>query len=158
VGPKLFDSRGQEFSIGHLSHPSSEIRQPFDGPERADVTKERMFIVSKAINHVVFPVKDLARSTKLFAKLLGTEPYADSPYYVGFRVEGQEVGLDPNGHKKGVGGPLPFWEVADIRATVEELVGDGASIIEGVRDVGGGKLVASLKDWDGNPIGLTQSP
>lgn len=117
-----------------------------------------MIIVSKPINHIVFPVKDLARSTKLFARLMGTEPYADSPYYVGFRSEGQEVGLDPNGHKKGVTGPLPFWEVPDIRAKVQELVADGASILEEVRDVGGGKLVASLKDWDGNPIGLTQTP
>lgn len=30
------------------------------------------------------------------------EPYADQPYYVGFKVEGQDVGLDPRGHDQGM--------------------------------------------------------
>jgi hypothetical protein len=34
----------------------------------------------------------------------------------------------------------------------------GAEAHQGVRDVGGGKLLASVKDADGNVIGLIQSP
>jgi catechol 2,3-dioxygenase-like lactoylglutathione lyase family enzyme len=61
--------------------------------------------MSQAISLVVYPVKDLGKAKALYGKWLGTEPYADAPYYVGFRVGDQEVGLDPNGHKQGMAGP-----------------------------------------------------
>jgi hypothetical protein len=37
---------------------------------------------------------------------LGVAPYVDAPYYVGFKVGELEVGLDPNGHRKGQTGPI----------------------------------------------------
>lgn len=46
----------------------------------------------------VYPVKDIAGARALYREVLGVEPYADMPYYVGFRVGDQEIGLDPNGH------------------------------------------------------------
>ena len=51
----------------------------------------------QGITLLVYPVKDLARAKTLYSKLLGVEPYADAPYYVGFRIGDQEIGLDPNG-------------------------------------------------------------
>ena len=51
---------------------------------------------------IIYPVKDIARAKELFHSLLGVEPYADQPYYVGFRVGDQEIGLDPNGHRWGM--------------------------------------------------------
>jgi len=47
------------------------------------------------------PLRDLAKAKAVYRELLGLEPYADEPYYVGFRVGDQELGLDPNGHGKG---------------------------------------------------------
>jgi predicted enzyme related to lactoylglutathione lyase len=47
--------------------------------------------------------------------------------------------------------------VDDINQTVEALVKEGAQISQPVRNVGGGRLVASVKDADGNSIGLIQS-
>ena len=38
---------------------------------------------------------DIGRARALFRALLGEAPYTDDPYYVGFRAEGQEIGLDP---------------------------------------------------------------
>jgi hypothetical protein len=35
------------------------------------------------IKTIVFPVEDLAGAKALFRNLLGVEPYADEPYYVG---------------------------------------------------------------------------
>ena len=29
----------------------------------------------------------------------------DQPYYVGYNVAGQDIGLDPNGHRQGMTGP-----------------------------------------------------
>ena len=33
----------------------------------------------------------------------------DEPYYVGYKVAGQDVGLDHNGHSQGMTGPLGYW-------------------------------------------------
>jgi predicted enzyme related to lactoylglutathione lyase len=107
---------------------------------------------------IIYPVKDLDQAKGLYGKLLGVAPYADEPYYVGFRVADQELGLDPNGHSQGMTGPVGYWEVDDIQQTLELLTGAGAEIHQAVRDVGGGKLIASVKDADGNVTGLAQSP
>ena len=92
------------------------------------------------------------------APLLGVEPYADQPYYVGFRVGEQEVGLDPDGHARGMTGPIEYWQVSDIRKTLQSLLDAGAQAEEPVKDVGGGKLTAAVRDADGNVIRLLQSP
>ena len=66
------------------------------------------------------------------------------------------VGLDPNGHRQGITGPVAFLSVDDIRGRLEALVSAGAEVVQDVRDVGNGRLVASLKDADGNMLGLMQ--
>lgn len=109
------------------------------------------------ISLFVYPVKDLARAKKLYGTLLGVEPYADAPYYVGYRVGGQEIGLDPNAQSKGTG-PLGYYQVKDIKKTLQSLLVAGARAQQEVKDVGGGKLIATVLDADGNLIGLVQSP
>jgi hypothetical protein len=54
-------------------------------------------------------VKDLAASMPLYAQLFGVAPIMDEPYYVRFNIDGQDVGLDPNGHSKGMTGPVGYW-------------------------------------------------
>lgn len=114
--------------------------------------------MNQGIRLFVYPVKDIARAKKLHSKLLGVEPYADAPYYVGFRVGDQEIGLDPNGHNAGLTGPVGYLNVADIKKSLRELLEAGARVHQDVKDVGGGKLIALLKDPDNNIIGLVQSP
>jgi predicted enzyme related to lactoylglutathione lyase len=109
--------------------------------------------VNNGMRTVIYPVGDIAKAKALFGKLLGTEPYADEAYYVGFRIGDQEIGLDPNGHKQGMTG---YWHVDDIRTYLQTLVEAGAVVLEDVRDVGGGRLIATVKDADGNLIGLLQ--
>jgi extradiol dioxygenase family protein len=62
--------------------------------------------MTSAFRTIIYPVKDLAKAKTLYSELLGVEPYADEAYYVGFNVEGQDVGLDPRGHSKGMTGPV----------------------------------------------------
>jgi predicted enzyme related to lactoylglutathione lyase len=114
--------------------------------------------MTSGIRTIVFPVKDLARAKTLFGTLVGAAPYADEAYYVGFRVGDQEIGLDPNGHSQGMSGPVGYWHVGDIEKSLELLLDAGAETQQAVRDVGGGKLVATVTDPDGNVIGLVQSP
>jgi len=113
--------------------------------------------MTSGLKTVIYPVKDLASAKKLYGTLLGVEPYADQPYYVGFNVGGQDVGLDPHGHSKGMTGPLPYWHVSDIQASIDDLVAIGAELQQEPTDVGGGNLIATVKDTDGNVIGLFQA-
>ena len=78
----------------------------------------------------------------------------DGKFYVGFRTGGLEVGLDPNG----TGGPICYWDVDDIAASVQSLVAAGATLDEAPHDVGRGLLVAKVRDADGNAIGFRQQP
>lgn len=112
--------------------------------------------MTAGLNTIIYPVKDIARAKAMFSALLETEPYADEPYYVGFKDAGQDVGLDPNGHSRGMTGPVPYWHVTDIRARLAALLDAGAELLQDVTDVGGGKLIASVKDADGNLVGITQ--
>jgi len=113
--------------------------------------------MTSGIRTVIYPVKDLAAAKTLYTKLIGVEPVMDEPYYVGFKVDGQDIGLDPNGHRQGMTGPLAYWHVDDVNVSLQQLLDAGAEVQQAVRDVGGGKLVASVMDADGNAIGLVQS-
>ncbi len=112
----------------------------------------------QGIRLFLYPVKGIAQAKTLYRTLLGVEPYADEVYYVGFRVGDQEIGLDPNGHYKGMTGPVGYWQVNDIKKSMQLLLDAGAQAQQEIQDVGGGKLIASVKDADGNIIGLIQSP
>ena len=114
--------------------------------------------MSQGISVLVYPVKDLTQAKTLFSEFLGVEPYVDQPYYVGFRVGDQEIGLDPHGHKKGNTSPIAYREVTDITKSLQSLLDAGGKAHQDVQDVGGGKLIASVKDADDNIIGLMQSP
>lgn len=107
-------------------------------------------------NTVLYPVKDLDKAKALFVALFGTEPHADAPYYVGFSVSGAEIGLVPGGHDQGMTGPVPFFEVEDMAATLGALRAAGATVVQEPTDVGGGLQVAKVADADGNDIGLRQ--
>jgi predicted enzyme related to lactoylglutathione lyase len=105
---------------------------------------------------IIYPVKDLARAKELYGALLGVEPSSDAPYYVGFTVGDQQVGLDPNGHSQGMTGPIGYWHVEDIAATIERLVAAGGQVRQDARNVGGTRQIATVADADGNVIGLLQ--
>jgi len=111
--------------------------------------------MNQGIRTIIYPVKDIARAKTLFRKLLEVEPYADEPYYVGFRVGDQEIGLDPNGHKAGMTG---YYHVDNIKQSLQSLLDAGAQMQQEIKDVGGGRLIATVKDAAGNIIGLLQDP
>ncbi|MEU3826733.1 glyoxalase [Streptomyces sp. SID486] len=114
--------------------------------------------MTAGLQTIIYPVKDLDAAKALFGALLGVEPYADEPYYVGYKAAGQDVGLDPNGHAKGMTGPVPYWHVTDLRQRLAALLEAGAQLLQDAQDVGGGRLIASVRDTDGNLVGLLQDP
>jgi predicted enzyme related to lactoylglutathione lyase len=114
--------------------------------------------MSDGIRTLIYPVRNIEQTKSLLGIVLGTEPYVDEPYYVGFRTDGTEIGLDPNGHSRGMIGPVPYAEVADINATYDLLIKAGAEGVQEPKGVGQGKLIAYVKDADGNMIGIMHTP
>ncbi len=110
------------------------------------------------LNTVLYPVKDLDKAKAFFAAFFGVDPHVDSPYYVGFSVNGAEIGLLPEGLNQGMTGPVPFFDVDDISASLGDLKAAGAHVTQEPTDVGAGMLVAKVKDANDNDIGLRQLP
>jgi predicted enzyme related to lactoylglutathione lyase len=108
---------------------------------------------TQGIKTVLHPVSDLEKAKPVYTALLGVAPMADAPYYVGYEAEGQQIGLVPGG---GMTSPVAYWHVADIEAKLAEVTAAGAIVKEAPRDVGGGRLVATFSDPDGNVLGLIQ--
>ena len=113
---------------------------------------------TQGIKTMLHPVSDLAAARAVYTALLGVQPQTDESYYVGFEVGGQHVGLVPGGGPQGMSSPVAYWEVADIEAKLAEVTAAGATVTEPAHDVGGGRLVATVTDPDGNVLGLLQDP
>lgn len=108
--------------------------------------------MARNIKLLVYPVKNVEKAKAFYGKFLEAEPYVASAYYVGYRVGDQEVGLDPNSNA----GPIAYTNVRDIKSSLQAMVEVGAEIVQDVKDVGEGLLIAQVKDADGNVVGLRQ--
>ena len=120
-------------------------------------TDEEDPMATDGLKTIIYPVADLAAAKAVYTALLG-EPHTDQPFYVGYNVDGQEVGLNPQGRAQGLTGATGFWHVTDVKAAVQELLDAGAAIGLEPRDVGGGTVLATVTDAEGNIIGLISKP
>ena len=111
---------------------------------------------TEGIKTVLHPVTDPDRAKAMYTALLGIPPQADSPYYVGYEVAGQQIGLVPSGGPQSMASPVAYWHVPDIEAKLAEVTAAGGTVKEAPRNVGGGRLVATFTDPDGNVLGLIQ--
>ncbi len=110
----------------------------------------------QGITVVLHPVSDLAKAKAVYSALLGMEPQTDADYYVGYDTGAQHIGLVPGGGPQGMTSPVAYWQVPDIEAKLSEVTAAGATVTEPPHGVGGGRLVASFTDPDGNVLGVVQ--
>ncbi len=111
----------------------------------------------KKLRTVVYHVTDLQKAKEWYINITGIQPYFDQPFYVGFDVNGCELGLDPD--MTGITGgnhSFVYWSVDDIEACVKKLIETGATLIDDVKEVGGGIKVAVVNDLWGNAVGLIE--
>ena len=113
---------------------------------------------TEGITIVLHPVSDLEAAKPVYTALLGMPPTSDSSYYVGYEAAGQQIGLVPGGGPQAMTSPVAYWRVPDIEAKLAEVTAAGAAVNEPPRDVGGGRLVATFTDPDGNVLGVVQDP
>jgi predicted enzyme related to lactoylglutathione lyase len=108
--------------------------------------------MARNIKLIVYPAKDLISSKLFFNSFLGVQPYADGAYYVGYKLDDLEIGLDPNGQEV-----VAYIDTDDVHESLTRLVVAGATVQQDVKDVGGGLLIAQVKDANGNVLGLRQA-
>lgn len=107
----------------------------------------------------IYKVPDIAEATEWYTKVLGMEPYFNEPFYVGFNVNGFELGLQPQeGEIVKPDSVMAYWGVDDVEATHVMLLSAGASPHEEPTEVGGGIVVAAVKDPWGNVFGIIYNP
>lgn len=104
---------------------------------------------------LVLRVDDLDAAKRFYAAALNKPPYFDQPFYVGFDVDGYELGLQPR--DDGAAPAVTYLAVDDVESEVARWVALGAAVTEAPQDVGEGLIVAGLRDPLGNPIGLIRN-
>ena len=110
---------------------------------------------------VTYIVDDLKRAKAWHADVLGREPTFDAPYYVGFNVGGDELGLLPateGGAAEETGRTVAYWGVDDVEAAVERLQKKGATIRDEIQDVGEGIRLATMRTPVGTVLGIIENP
>lgn len=113
----------------------------------------------KGLRTVVYHVADLERAKAWYTALLGTPPYFDEPFYVGYNVGGYELGLHPIETPLVAGtSVVTYWGVDDIDAVYARLLELGAAAHFPATEVGEGIKVADVIDPFGNIVGILYNP
>jgi predicted enzyme related to lactoylglutathione lyase len=111
----------------------------------------------KKLRTVIYHVNDLQKAKEWYMLVTGMQPYFDEAFYVGFDINGCELGLDPDleGIEKG-NQAVSYWAVDDLSSVLHNLQSAGAEIVKDSTEVGEGIKVATIKDPFGNIIGLIE--
>jgi predicted enzyme related to lactoylglutathione lyase len=115
---------------------------------------QKMF---KKLRTVIYHVTDLAKAKKWYADITGQQPYFDEPFYVGFDINGCELGLDPDmtGIVSG-NTAVSYWSVDSVPVAIDKCTAAGATILSPAQNVGGSIVTAVVQDPWGNAIGLIE--
>jgi predicted enzyme related to lactoylglutathione lyase len=104
---------------------------------------------------VIYHVNDLQKARQWYVELTGIQPYFDESFYVGFDINGCELGLDPDLKTSKEGNhSTAYWSVENIHVAVEKAISLGATLISQIANVGGTIEVAVIQDPFGNNIGF----
>lgn len=113
----------------------------------------------KGLRTCIYRVSDIKKATAWYSKVFETEPYFNEPFYVGFNIGGYELGLQPEESSEPKGASvLTYWGVDNVQQIYSTLLSHGASEFEKPMEVGGGIVVAAVKDPWGNIVGIIYNP
>jgi predicted enzyme related to lactoylglutathione lyase len=111
----------------------------------------------KKLRTVIYHVNDLPTAKEWYIKATGIQPYFDEPFYVGFNINGFELGLDPDTSTIVAGNQtISYWQVDDAEKTIDHLLSLKGILIQPKTNVGGDTNVAIVSDPFGNHIGLIE--
>lgn len=113
----------------------------------------------QGLRTVIYAVGDIEKAKGWYSEVLSQQPYFSQPYYVGFKVGGFELGLDPDrtGVKPG-NNAVVYWGVTDAKAAHARLLALGARESKPLEEVADKTFVATVLDPFGNTLGIIQNP
>lgn len=125
----------------------------------------------RGMANVSFWAEDLHEARQWYTRLLGIEPYfqspnADNPAYLEYRIGDyqNELGIIDKKYAPqaasltGAGGATLYWHVDNVAGMLERLKDLGATEYEPLTERGVNWFTASVVDPFGNIIGLIHSP
>jgi len=119
---------------------------------------------SSGVSTVRLHAADLTAARAWYADLLGGDPYFVRDEYVEWRIgpHDHELGILDVQYAPGVStepaGSVTYWQVDDVEPALADLLARGATVLEDVRDFGGGYRGAVVIDPFGNALGIMQRP
>ena len=108
------------------------------------------------LRSLIYPTLNLDEAKNWWKTFLGVDPYFDEPFYVGFKVSGYEIGLNPDARMEF--GPITFIGVESIEESLALAKGKGAYVESEIENVGDGIKVAQLISPTGERFGLIFNP
>ncbi len=106
---------------------------------------------------IVYHVTNLEVAKMWYSEMFDIKPYFDESFYVGFDVNGFELGLDPSDTEYTKGNSsITYWKVDDIDKMFAHLAKKKVIVHEEIHSVGEGIRLGSIKDPFGNVIGLIE--
>jgi catechol 2,3-dioxygenase-like lactoylglutathione lyase family enzyme len=123
---------------------------------RETAKKTDMSIRLLGLRTVIYPAPDLAAAKIWWTAFLGTPPYFDEPFYVGFNQSGYELGLLPDADPSA--GALAYWGVDDVAEAVAAAIQAGALEHSPASDVGDGIITATVSTPSGSIVGFIYNP
>jgi catechol 2,3-dioxygenase-like lactoylglutathione lyase family enzyme len=115
-----------------------------------------MSVSLQGLRTVIYPAPDLDAAKAWWSELLGTPPYFEEPFYVGYDVAGYELGLLPHGDP--ADGALTYWGVDDVAEAMRTSLAAGAVEHTALSEVGGGIITATVRTPQGAILGLIFNP
>lgn len=108
----------------------------------------------------IYMVPDLKTAIDWYNKAFDTTPYFNKPTYVGYNINGYELGLQPTDGEtlQPIKNIYTYWGVDDLQKAYKHFIGIGATVDELPNNVGGGIDLCSVFDPWGNIIGLIYNP
>lgn len=111
----------------------------------------------KKLRTVIYHATDLAAAKDWYIRATGIQPYFDEPFYVGFDIDGFELGLDPDPKYFSSGNhTVTYWAVDDVQKAIDKLKNIGGKPVQPRTNVGGTIHVGIVEDPFGNHIGLIE--
>lgn len=134
--------------------------EPQSAPTPADADKSPMI---NPVVHFEIPVNDLDRAMGFYETVFGYKLRRENVdgYAMAFFPRGEDVpgasGALAQGdvYRPGKSGPILYFDVQDIDATLERARANGAKILYPKKDIGEGGFVAEIEDSEGNRIALS---
>jgi predicted enzyme related to lactoylglutathione lyase len=113
----------------------------------------------EGLRTAIYKINDIEAARDWYAKAFDASPYFDQAFYVGFNIDGYELGLQPaTSTAEKVESVAAYWATEDVQSTYDRLISIGAVANESPQDVGEGIIVATVKDPWNNVIGLICNP